>query len=392
MSCPSPLSGSDAWCRALSIEQVAALLKASTPAYGVTRVGSITRLDSIGIATVTAVRGDPIGESVSVSTGKGPTESHALVGALAEALERYCAEPRGRLPVRTDTPGNLAGEIFSPASLIVPRGVTGTGVCDWVRGYDGDGQDIWVPANAVFFPYFPSEGAERLFAANTTGLAVGASVDEALVFGLLECIERDAYSRAVALASVGQGHTIPVVQLELARRIIPFEIDAIRARGHDILIRDVSCDTNVPCYLCTIHDGVLTHMGVAARPDGKEALRAAVQEAAQSRLTDIQGAREDLADRSAGAPVDPWFLVAGQAQAVPVQSGCEAGAAPRDVLLGLQRRLEALRPAVRWGWVDLSLEDVGLATVRAVTPGLEVWAFDPSRAGSRAQGWLCQGG
>jgi ribosomal protein S12 methylthiotransferase accessory factor len=249
---------------------------------------------------------------------------------------------------------------------------------------------LWIPANAVFFPYHPSAGAERLFAANTTGLAVGANVEEALVFALLECIERDAYSRAVALASVGQGDSVPVVQIELARLVAP-EVQEIRSRGHDILIRDISCDTDVPCYLCTIHDGALAHLGVSARPDAEQALRAAVQEAAQSRLTDIQGAREDLADRNSSTPVDPWFLTAGNAQLIPVRPGWQSPAlTPGEVLSGLTTRLQKLAPPVHGAWVDLTLQGVGLTTVRAAAPGLEVWAFDPSRIGPRARGWMCR--
>jgi ribosomal protein S12 methylthiotransferase accessory factor YcaO len=38
--------------------------------------------------------------------------------------------------------------------------------------------------------------------------------------------------------------------------------------------------------------------------------------------------------------------------------------------------------------VDLSLPEVDLCVVRAIAPGLETWAYDPSRIGSRARTWL----
>jgi ribosomal protein S12 methylthiotransferase accessory factor len=367
---------------------VAAILESSAPTFGVARTGSITRLDGIGIATASAVRRDPIGESVSVSTGKGSNELHARVGALAEALERYCAEPRGRVAIRTAPASALDGRVLSPEALILPDGLSGTETVDWCEGRTIDGDFLWVPANAVFFPYQPSESAVRLCAANTTGLATGATLEEALVFALLECIERDAYSRAVALATVGQGDRVPVVDLTSVRECVPAELQAIQSRGHDILVRDLHCDTDVPCYLCVIHDGVLAHMGVAARPDAVEALRAALQEAAQSRLTDLQGAREDLVDRHELEPTDPWFLSAGDARAVPVREGWN-GASAFEVLQGLQTRLCCLDLPASVSWVDLSLPTVSLTVVRAIAPGLEVWAFDPSRVGARARGWLC---
>lgn len=329
-----------------------------------------------------------MGESISVSTGKGQSELEARVGALAEALERYCAEPRGRFGVQCARASELDGSWVRPETLILPDGVDAGARVDWVHGSTLDGEGCWVPANAVFFPYIASVGAERLMAANTTGLAVGATVEEALVFALLECIERDGYSRAVALATSGRGESVPVVDLDSVRKVAGTELAAIQRRGHDVLVRDLRCDTDVPCYLCTISDGVLAHFGTAARCDAGEAVRAALQEAAQSRLTDLQGAREDLAARSNIGEVDPWFLNGGQAEFAPVREGWKVASAG-DALRGLSerlRRVDVPSPAV---WVDLSLAGVELAVVRAVTPGLEVWAFDPSRVGPRSREWLC---
>lgn len=390
--------GNSSWCRARSTDETAALLDRSVSRFGVSRVGSITRLDGVGIATVTAVRSNPIGESVSVCTGKGRTELHARVGALAEALERYCAEPRGRIPIETANANALPGDIVRPEALIPLNAVDDTFQLDWCRArvlrnsaHEGalvrESVTVWVPANAVFFPYHPSPTACSLFAAQTTGLATGSTIEEALTFALLECIERDAYSRAIALASVGRGDEIPVVDPTSAQEVVGNELAAIRARGHGILIRDVTCDTDVPTFLCTIHDGTLAHFGVAARPLASEALRAAVEEAAQSRLTDIQGAREDLPAREAAPLPDPWFLAPGSAAVIPVREGWRADN-PGDVLVGLNTRLAALDHPVQPVWVDLSLPEVDFAVVRVVTPGLEVWAYDPTRVGPRAQHWL----
>lgn len=388
-----PTSCDTSWCRTRSTDETAALLDRSAARFGVSRVGSITRLDGVGIATVTAVRRDPMGESVSVCTGKGLTELHARVGALAEALERYCAEPRDRIPMTTASTDALPGEVLPPEALILPDTVGASCQLDWSRAHvldarAGAGDKIWIPANAVFFPYHPSPGAHTLFAAQTTGLATGSTVPEALTFALLECIERDAYSRAVALASVGRGDEIPVVDPTSAHEIAAHELESIHSRGHDILIRDISCDTDVPAFLCTIYDGTLAHVGVAARPLASEALRAAVEEAAQSRLTDIQGAREDLPAREDSPPVDPWFLAPCGSSVIPVRAGWMADN-PGEALIGLNARLDCLDDPVKPVWVDLSLTEVDFAVVRVVTPGLEVWAYDPSRIGTRAQKWLC---
>ncbi len=360
------------------------VLTAAAARFGVTRLAEITRLDEPGLPIASAVRGDPIGASVSVASGKGGSPLAARVAALAEALERYCAEPRGRLPQVVARPGELAGRSLDPRRLILPQEFDPAWRIDWCRGTTLDDAAIWVPVNAVVFPYHPSPEAVRLLAAHTHGLAAGSTRAEAVVHGLLECIERDAYARAVALASTGRGDAVPIVDLDAARREVPDRIERLSAAGLHIQLRDITADTAVVTILCTISDGELCHLGVASHPDGRRALDRAIDEAAQSRLVDLQGAREDLPPRD-GPPVDPWFVSAGRAPAVGVPEGWP----PRGVAetLGeLRDRLGGLdiEPLV----VDLSLPGVDMAVVRVITPGLEVWAFDPSRIGSRARAWL----
>lgn len=362
------------------------LLTASADRFGVARIAEITRLDRLGIPAVSVTRRDPIGESISVCTGKGDTALAARVAGLAEALERYCAEPRGRLEIVTCRAAELDGDAIAPGDLIPGPGVDLDRPIDWCRGARLGGAPVWVPVNAVVFPYLPSPGAERLFAAHTHGLAAGASRDEAIVHGLLECIERDCYARAVALASTGRGEQVPILDPAAPGAALAGElISKIRRAGLRVLLRDLTADTAVPAALCVIAEGTLAHMGMAAHLDPALALRAAVLEAAQSRATDLQGAREDLPPRD--EPADPWFLEPGAAPVVPwpAPSGPVTLDAGRAALVA---RLAALVPPIEPAFVDLSLPGVDLAVVRVVAPGLESWAHDPSRIGPRAQAWL----
>lgn len=363
------------------------ILSDAAPSFGVARAGDITRLDDLGLPTFTAVRADPIGESVSVCTGKGRTLPAARVSALAEALERYCAEPRGRIAVTTAREDELAGPFVASAAIIPGAGYEIDGPIDWCRGRRlADDRPVWVPANVTFFPYQPSAHARRLCAAATHGLAVGASRAEAVVHGLLECIERDAYARAVALASVDRGELVPVIAPVAIEAAAPTEVAAIRRAGLHLLARDLTHDLEIPAVLCVITDGALAHMGIAARPCGERALRAALAEAAQSRLTDLQGAREDLPPRD-GEAVARWFVEAGASPvvALPRTPGADAGvAATLRTLLERLARAGLHDPVA----VDLDLAGVDLSVVRVVAPGLEVWAHDPSRIGARARTWL----
>ena len=52
---------------------------------------------------------------------------------------------------------------------------------------------VFVPANAVYHPYIP-ERIARLFQSNTNGLASGNILEEAIFHGIMEVVERDAWS------------------------------------------------------------------------------------------------------------------------------------------------------------------------------------------------------
>jgi ribosomal protein S12 methylthiotransferase accessory factor len=115
-----------------------------------------TRLDELGLPTVSVTRRDPLGESVSVTSGKGDTARAARVSALAEALERYCAEPRGRLEIVTRRVDELSGRVLAPSSLIATTEIRTEDRLDWCHGMTLHGEPIWVPVNAVEFPINPA--------------------------------------------------------------------------------------------------------------------------------------------------------------------------------------------------------------------------------------------
>jgi YcaO-like protein with predicted kinase domain len=370
--------------RSRPLAEIERLLLESADTFGVARVGSITRLDAIGIAIATAIRRDPLGVSVSVCGGRGDNELEARVGALGEALERFAAEPRGRSESVIARYGGLGRPCIDPRLLVPARWADLSGPIEWYEGRGLDDCELWVPASAVLFPYDPGDSAIRLFAAHTHGLAVGATSQEAIAHALLECIERDAYSRALALASIGRGSAVPVIDpLAVAANQ---RVRRVLAAGLSLMLRDLTADTGCPVILATIADRGEVHLGLAAHPWAEQALSTAVAEAAQSRLTDIQGAREDLEDKELHARADPWFLERGEADLVALPGPLDVATAAETVA-ELTARLQALglpAPIV----VDRSVEGVDLSVVRVVAPELETWAFDPERVGRRAREWL----
>ncbi len=249
--------------------------------FGVTRLARVTGLDRLGIEVVAAVR--PFGHVLQVSQGKGRTLLQAQWSALGEAIELAAAE-------RPD-----------PARLVYRRdGGSAWAVGDeqvaWVRDDDGG----WVPAQEV---YCPPSGLVWLGPVGTRWRSNGLgfhpdSRARARRHAWLEVQERDALARVLP-----DGWTVDAVKNRL---LAPApSLRAVRAHGFEAFAVDCSAGpTPVAGVLLFDLEGgpVPLTAGYAARASLKAAVEAAFLEAAQSRLTEIHGAREDVVvgEREAG--------------------------------------------------------------------------------------------
>lgn len=349
----------------------------------VRRVADLSRLDALDVCVAAAIRAPFDPASISVCSGRGRTWSLARRRAIAEALERYCAEPRDRIAVVcAPTP---PGPAVSVESLVPSRSRRDDELVEWVEGVSlVDGKSMWVPAAAVFYPY----RGPVWFAPATHGLAAGETLPAATEAALLECVERDAYSRAVALATRGHGSACPPLGSEHLDADGRRWLDAAYAVGLRVLLRDVTGGTTIPTVLATVAEGdgaeTWAHRGCSAARSVAAAATGALGEALQARLVDIQGAREDLPVQRVAAAA--WFH----------RSDGEApGSGPGPVLADdlvaetcARLMADGCGPPVM---VDLSLTDMRWRAVRVVVPGLETWAFDASRVGRRLEVWCGAG-
>jgi len=280
--------------RALPPEETLRLAEAKLPAAGITRVADITNLDRIGIPVFSSIRPMADRGAVSVYNGKGATPTEAKVSAMMEGLERYSAEVRDR-ELKIDCFSNLDNAL-DPNDLILPAGAQPDDVIPWTYGWDiMNDEEILVPANAVFHP-LPSD-YKRLFRTNTSGLASGNVIEEAIFHGLAEVIERDAW--AIVEATRRTGPLISDVEDELAKSLL----DKFKAAEVDVYLRDITSDIGVPTCAAAaddvqLRDPTLLTTGMGTHTSAGVAVLRALTEVAQSRLTQIHGAREDttLAD------------------------------------------------------------------------------------------------
>jgi ribosomal protein S12 methylthiotransferase accessory factor len=290
-------------------------------AIGVTRVARITGLDRTGVEVAAAVR--PGGHVLQVSTGKGETWESAARGALSEAAELDAAE-RPRVDARGSfdaLSARFGAAVIGPAALAPDVAATGWGGLQlaWREAtHLVTGAARLVPSHAV---HCPAPGSEPLGLAvvpwTSSGMGAHPGRDEALLHALLELCERDQLDRALPRgftpAEVRRRLIDPATLARAAPRTAAWR-EALQARGFTVHLLDVSGPLGLPTAAALLGDGdgegspVPLAAGYACRLSRDEALLAALLEAAQSRLTEIHGAREDVlhGEREAAAPLARW--------------------------------------------------------------------------------------
>ena len=351
------------------------------PMAGITRVADVTGLDVVGLPVWQAVR--PCSRNLSVSQGKGATAAAARVSAAMEALELWHAEDLSHLPALRLRPSEVpAGEAVGPATLPgIPAAVPAAALAwkeaaaaaadeplAWLRARSlVGGGDRLVPRELVELDFSHDlAGTPRPFHVTSSGLASGNCPAEALVHALCELVERDA----VAWARDG-GPRRPLDPATAADPDCVALAAAIRAAGMKLAVHDVTGPLGIPVVEAEIAAGdlPLAFRGSGCHPSRAVALSRALAEAAQSRLTYVSGARDDV--QLGEAPADRLAYDALAEPAAGVALGALPDLATPTVDGDLARLLERLAAHGHEPFaVDLSRPEVGIAVVRVVAPTL----------------------
>ncbi len=378
-------------------------------ALGVTRIARLTGLDRTGVEVASAIR--PGAHVLQVTNGKGERFERAAAGALMEAAELGAAERA--VADAWDTAAALAAR-HGAAAVVSPRALDADGGeqgwddvrLAWRAGSDlASGRTVLVPAQAVHvtaadgLPLGPS-----LLRWTSNGMGAAADRAAALRHALLEAVERDRVGRALP-----EGFT----DGEIARRLLdPARLarvapraaglaERIGGRGFRVFLLDLtepsrsrsrsksrsrsrSTSTSTSTTTARVaHLGLPTAAalildveggpvplaaGYATRLSRDGALHAALLEAAQSRATEIHGAREDVAvgDRNAALALRGMLEGARPARDAARMPDLRAGSDAAAVRTLIRRlRLAGLRGCA----VDLPAP-AGIAVVKVLVPGL----------------------
>lgn len=376
------------------------------PAFGITRVANITGLDKVGVPVYAAYR--PNSRSLSVSQGKGYSHDAAKASAVMETIEAYHAE-RIDLPLKLGSYSEMALRTGCIDVTRLPQLKNGAFSVHkrmlWVEGMDlFTHKPKWVPFECVHSDYrTPLPEGHGCFVCSSNGLSSGNSYHESLIHGLCEVIERDALT-LWSLKSAGQQQRDKLA----LETITDPRVVHILERFHDaqlhVGIWDITSDIGIPAFLCRILPvmepdvtGVRPASGMGCHLSSKIALLRAVTEAAQSRLTFISGARDDMSreDYAKHLSKDQYQYWLERIRQKGLRRFAQAGSVETAtlnddlaLLLAALRR-QKIEEAVA---VNLTKEEFSIPVTRVIVPGLETaLASQAMMLGERA-GRILEGG
>ncbi len=369
---------------------------------GVTRVAGITDLDRLGIPVFSTIRPSAAEGAISVYSGKGITENQARISAMMESYERCLAERKGlnkdviediAAPHTITTYDEISeyGPALRPESLLISEAYSSENLVEWILGWDLlKRNEVAVPANAVYHPYEAPGQTVQLFRTNTNGLAAGNVLEEAILHGLLEVIERDALSTA-------EFNRYPEKEIILTEEDGENYELLQRFTDNDVEVKLwlLPHDTDIPTVVAAtddirLKDPALLVMGAGSHLKPEIAIKRALTEAAQSRVVQIHGAREDTERekfvREIGYDrikrMNRYWYEEGKKISMADIRDLSKNSPAENIDTVLEQLGKIADSAIV---VNLSRESIPVPVVRVIIPGFEMYTLDRERLGKRAK-------
>ncbi len=359
------------------------------------------------------------------SAGVGETETQARVACIAEAAERYCCGWTGTEPRRTARLDELGDDVVTPQELLqfserqyegreawnpahgdfnhIPVPFDSNMSIDWSPAWSlTKERQKWIPTRHCYFGYAGGKGDHEFCFSDSNGCASGAILEEAILYGMLELIERDAcalfwYNRVCR----------PQIDLdEFSSTLLDRVRSELSLTGKSLHVLDLTTDIDVPVFIAvSMHrDGSRIMIGLGSHLDARIALSRAIGEL---RLLDPFDAADHVMANEVHkhAVVDSdlqnWLedaTISTEPYLVPLPGApkrLQDYELPNSMSLhsAVQTCVSRIKRAgVEVLAVDLTRPEIDLACARVIAPGLRhFWArFAPGRLYDTpvALGWL----
>ncbi|MBO0806683.1 MAG: TOMM precursor leader peptide-binding protein [Actinobacteria bacterium] len=345
------------------------------------------------------------------SGGKGVTDTEAKVGALCEAVERYSAtlagdEPRirdsyrglGNVAIHPDAcqlfderqfAGRAAWNAVCMPCHRVPEPFSERTVIDWTPVWSLlSGRQRLLPTALLYFSPDPVRAPVSV-RADSNGNAAGTTLEDAILQGFFELVERDAvalwwYNRtrqpAVSLASFDDPWVARTP--EFCRRL-----------GRQSWVLDVTSDLGIPAMAAvsrrTDKPAEDIMFGFGAHLDPRIALRRALTELGQMLPAVVNARGNGTGYRLSDPHLMSWWATAtsqNQPYLLPPRAGPGRTAASYGYQPSQKIDLDPICAIARRAGLDILVldqtrPDIGMPAVKVVVPGMRhFWPrFAPGR-------------
>jgi ribosomal protein S12 methylthiotransferase accessory factor len=351
------------------------------------------------------------GDLRSCSSGKGSTDVQARAGSLCEALERLSGCFRGDEPRRTARLAELGDAALHPNACMlyserqyaerarwnarpskfnhVPHPFDPGATIEWTPLWSLTRQQVrYLPTASCYFP--PEIVEAQTCVACSNGNAAGNTLEEAILQGFLELVERDS----VALWWYNRVRR-PAVDLSSFAEPYLDEVSAyLRGHGRTLWVLDLTSDLGIPVFVALSRreeEPERLLFGFGAHLEARLAVLRAVTELNQMLTWVLPAEKNGQPETIEESETLHWLqnaTVANQTYLVP-DPGVPARTAAayprqwtddlRDDVLACQTLVE--RHGLEMLVLDQTRPDIGLPVVKVVVPGLRhFWArFAPGR-------------
>jgi len=293
--------------RSCSAEETLNRLKPLLPLFGITRVASQESLSEIQIPVSFCFR--PNGKCLSTGQGKGLTRELADISAIMESIELFHAE-RIPPPAIFASVNDLAAaqkKFISPLELHPSKLrslFSAEEKIGWLTFKNlTDNADILVPHKFIDMDKTApkTEISSLCMTTSGNGLASGNTLEEAILHGLYELVERHCnYNFNFSNEPKNtEGKTLDLNSVLHIPHIAQL-LTALTKANYKVKVRALHNSMNIPVFEAAISEnevlsrGTFEHKGFGCHYSAEVALSRAIAEAVQSRVTIITASRDDI--------------------------------------------------------------------------------------------------
>ncbi|HET8919350.1 MAG TPA: TOMM precursor leader peptide-binding protein [Xanthobacteraceae bacterium] len=340
------------------------------------------------------------------SFGKGSTAEQGEASALMEAIERYCGIFQGdEIRVTRRFADFPAGEAIPPNDVLLfsdkqyrgeLQSTMGQDVTPTPPPFDPSAKIEWSPVwslrdeclkylpTSLLYFFHTGGSAAGYIHADSNGCAAGNTIEEAIVQGFLELVERDSYA-------IWWYNRLERPELDLSQFDDPYVRDLknqLADTGRRLWVLDITSDLGVPSFVALSHakqDGHdFVEYGSGSHFNARVALLRALTEVNQFLSIGLMGARNAAPSSREG--VTPFYL---RDHPYLTPNGHVPVAPGRDSNFGRLDKREQVMTCVnlakRHGLdflvLDQTRPDIEVPVVRVIVPGLRHFyrRFAPGR-------------